>query len=87
MTQDDPDWSRLSALVVSFSDTINEPTDIKPDSNLFDDLGLSSLMAVNLIMELESTFDIIIKNDDFTDIQTVADLQRIVEKKRLATAG
>ena len=49
--------------------------------NLIKDLGLDSLDTVELIMELESNFDIAISDDDAKTLQTINDIFAYLEKK------
>ena len=78
MSEEDSIWNQLAALAVTCSDNVHEIREVRADSHLADDLGLSSLMAVNLVMDLESEFDIIIQEEDFDHIQTVGDLKRVI---------
>jgi acyl carrier protein len=45
--------------------------DVKPESNLVDDLGADSLDLVEIVFALEDEFDIDIPNDDGEKLQTV----------------
>ena len=47
---------------------------VKPEANLIDDLGADSLDLVELIMEVESEFDITIPEEDAEKISTIQDL-------------
>jgi len=38
-------------------------------------------MAVNLVVDLERAFDIVIREPDFDGLRTVGDLQRVVETR------
>jgi acyl carrier protein len=82
----DPAWDQLAALVAAVSDAVRDPRDVRPEHRLIADLGLSSLMAVNLVMDLEREFNFIVKEEDFDHIETVADLERVIERKRTQTA-
>lgn len=56
--------------------------DVKPEASLKDDLGIDSLSAVELAMELESAFDIEIGDDELAKLETVKDIIDLVEKKQ-----
>ena len=45
--------------------------DIKPESRLVEDLGADSLDTVEIVMELESEFDLDITDEDFEPVKTV----------------
>lgn len=55
---------------------------ISPTSNLKDDLAIDSLSAVELALELESTFDIRIEDDELARLTTVQDILDLVETKQ-----
>lgn len=59
-----------------------EYDEVKPSSKLKEDLGIDSLYAVELILELETAFDIKITWDDMKTLLTVDDVCSLVEKKR-----
>ena len=50
-----------------------DPESITMDTNLIDDLGADSLDVVELIMGLETEFDIEIPDEDAEKISTVGD--------------
>lgn len=50
-----------------------EPQDIKEDSKFVDDLGADSLDIVELVMAMESKFEIEIPDDDAQKIKTVGE--------------
>lgn len=51
-----------------------ELDDIKEDSDLAEDLGADSLDAIELIMEIESQFDVEIADSEATKIKQVSDI-------------
>lgn len=54
---------------------------IGPETDLAADLNIDSVAAMDLIMELEERFDIDIPINLVSDMATVADLARVVEKQ------
>ena len=50
--------------------------EIRPEASLQRDLGADSLDTIELVGELEQSFDVRIPDDDLSTIQTVADLER-----------
>lgn len=60
---------------------IDEET-ITPEANLKDDLGIDSLAAVELALELETEFDIRIEDDELAKLETVSDILKIIEAKQ-----
>lgn len=55
---------------------------IKPEFRLHDDLGLDSLRMVELMVELEEQFNIVIDETDLdpAELQTVDQIYALVEK-------
>jgi acyl carrier protein len=51
---------------------------INDDTNLVEEFGLDSLDVVELTLELEKKFNIIISDDDIERIKTFSDLERVV---------
>ena len=54
---------------------------IVPEAKLQEDLGIDSLSAVELAMELENAFDIRIEDYALANLKTVQDILNIVENK------
>lgn len=55
-------------------------TEIGPDDNLIDQLALDSMKVMNLIMEIEDDFDISVPINALADVNTVADLAKLIER-------
>ena len=55
---------------------------VTPEANLKDDLGIDSLSAVELALELETEFDIRIEDEELAKLETVQDIMDIVEAKK-----
>lgn len=63
-------------------DAINVDEDkITMEANLKDDLGIDSLAAVELSLELETEFDIRIEDEELAKLVTVADIVKLLESK------
>jgi acyl carrier protein len=56
-----------------------DPSEVKPESRLVEDLRADSLNIVELVMELEQQFDIEIPDDDMPKLVTVQDIVNYVE--------
>ena len=59
-----------------------EPDDIKEDSKLLADLGLSSLDLVMVSVEIEREFGVQIPDRVFTSVKTVGDLIEYIENEK-----
>lgn len=58
-----------------------ELDDIKLESDLAEDLGADSLDAIELIMEIESQFDVEIADSEATKMKLVSDIVTYLEKQ------
>ena len=54
---------------------------ITMEANLKDDLGIDSLAAVELSLELETEFDVRIEDEELAKLVTVADIVSLLESK------
>lgn len=55
---------------------------ITMEANLKDDLGIDSLAAVELSLELETAFDVRIEDEELERLVTVADIVKLLESKQ-----
>lgn len=63
-------------------ETLNVDADlITPEASLKDDLGIDSLAAVELSLELESNFDIKIEDEELIQLKTVGDIEKLLAGK------
>ena len=58
---------------------------IEVDHDLRRDLGLDSLQSMELVLNLESVFDIEISDEEIQALETVGDVVRLVEEKKAAS--
>ncbi|WP_124980382.1 acyl carrier protein [Nonlabens xiamenensis] len=54
---------------------------IQRDSHLMQDLGINSAHLVDIALDVEDEFDIMLQEPDMEEMQTVEDAIRIVNKK------
>lgn len=57
---------------------------VKPEATLKEDLGIDSLSAVELALELESIFDVRIEDEELLKLVTVNDIIEILSAKQAA---
>jgi len=57
-----------------------DPDSIKPESHLFTELGLDSIDAVDLVVQLQRATGRKIKPEDFKQVRTVNDVVEAVKK-------
>ena len=55
---------------------------IKPEARLKEDLGIDSLSAVELALELESAFSVRIEDEELAKLVTVQDIVDTVQSKK-----
>lgn len=66
---------------VLISTTNVDESKISLNASLKEDLGIDSLDSVEIILELESRFNVKIEDDEATNIKTVEDMVKILESK------
>jgi len=58
-----------------------DPGEMTPEATLYEDLGLDSLDAVDMVVVLEKTFGMKLSNEEeLRTIRTVADLLQLLER-------
>jgi acyl carrier protein len=73
---------RLYALVANQLGLERE--ELVPEAHILDDLGADSLDVVELMLALEESFDIVVSDEDFERLQTIADVQQYLEVRTVA---
>ncbi|MBD2414246.1 MAG: acyl carrier protein [Desmonostoc geniculatum HA4340-LM1] len=66
--------------------SVDEKTEIKPESTFMEDLGADSLDTVELVMALEEEFDIEIPDEAAEGILTVQDAVNYISNKVATSA-
>ena len=56
-----------------------DPGEIRPESNIIDDLGADSLDIVEMLTEMENEYDIIITDERIRELTTVGEIARFLE--------
>ena len=56
-----------------------DPTDIRPESKVIDDLGADSLDLVEMLTEMESEYDIVITDERVRELTTVGEIAEFLE--------
>ncbi len=75
----------MQLLCDRLSGLTNSGVHITPETNLISQLSIDSIKLLNLIMEIEDTFDVSIPINALTDVQTVRELANLVYKIKLAS--
>ena len=59
-----------------------EPEEIREDSKLAEELGLTSFAVMSMMGDFEEEFGITVDDSELTDIYTVKDIMDYIEKKQ-----
>ncbi len=57
------------------------PDEIGPDSHLLRELNINSAHIVDIVLDVEDKYDIVIENEDIDTMQTVNQVVDLVQKK------
>lgn len=84
----DADSTRAKVIehLIAASDEEITPEDVSESTRLREDLDLSSLQAVTLVMDLEDEFGVVIEDEEIEKLATVGEVLEIIEAKQ-AEAG
>ena len=55
-------------------------TDVPAEANLYLDLGVASVHAMQLLTELEGRFDVQVPDEEFVEATSIAELTRMVDR-------
>lgn len=75
----------MQLLCDRLSDMTNSDVQITAETNLISQLSIDSIKLLNLIMEIEDTFDVSIPINALADVQTVRQLADLVHKIKYPT--
>lgn len=64
------------------ADQLQTDAEIKPETNLMKDLEADSLDAVEIIMEIESEFDMEIPDEEAEKFQSIDDIVKYVDANK-----
>lgn len=74
----------LQLLCDRLSNLASPEVTITAETNLISELSIDSIKLLNLIMEIEDTFDISIPINALADVQTVHELANLISKIKSA---
>ena len=72
---------RILERIAKESETTTSPDDIRPEMSLREDLGMDSMQAVSLSLDLEDELSIRLDDEDLTKLDTVQDVLDVVQSK------
>lgn len=82
MSHADPIRDRVFQYILEASDEELTAEDLRPETSLRDELDLSSMQAITLVMDLESEFDITVEDEELEGLKTVGDVLALLDSKR-----
>lgn len=74
-------YEKLKAIVAQYLPNDVEATAIQPKSNFTSELNINSANLVDIVLDVEDTFDIMLENEDMDGMQTVQDAMNIIARK------
>lgn len=74
-------FDQLKDIVAQYLPDDIEISQIALDSNFIQELNINSANLVDIVLDVEDTFDIMLENEDMDGMQTVSDALRIIETK------
>ncbi len=77
---------RVIGFILEASDEEVSAEDLRPETSLKEELDLSSMQALTLVMDLEAEFDIVVEDEELEGLETVGDVMALLDAKEV-TAG
>ncbi len=75
-------FARVVKIIKPFAKNQDALAKVADDTRILEDLKVNSARLVDIILEMESEFDIELGDDDADQVRTVGDAVRIIEAKR-----
>ena len=82
MSDTDSMRAKVIEHLIAASDEDVKPEDVTDSTRLRDNLDLSSLQAVTLVMDLEDEFGVVIEDEEIERLATVGDVLAIIQAKQ-----
>ena len=64
-----------------------DPKQITAKTNFVDDLNADSLDAVEILMECEEEFNVIVPDEEFENVRTVGDADKLIKRLKQGEAA
>jgi acyl carrier protein len=74
-------YQRLKAIIQTYLPEDVSVEAITPESDFMDELNINSANLVDIVLDVEDTFDIMLENEDMDTMRTVKDALLIIENK------
>ncbi|MCX2719643.1 acyl carrier protein [Lentiprolixibacter aurantiacus] len=74
-------YTRLQEIIKPYLPEDVTVEDIKEDSHFINELNINSANLVDIILDVEDAYDIVLENEDMENMQTVSDALAIINNK------
>lgn len=74
-------YEKLKAIIAIYLPEDVSVDDITRESHFLDELNINSANLVDIVLDVEDEFDILLENEDMEGMQTVADALDIIDAK------
>lgn len=74
-------YKKLQPIVKNYIPEDLSEDDITMDSDLTQELDISSAYFIDIILDIEDAFDLEFDNDEIGNLQTIKDVVEIIQKK------
>ncbi|TDQ31353.1 acyl carrier protein [Zeaxanthinibacter enoshimensis] len=75
-------YQKLKSIVSPYLPEDVSVDQIQADSHFIRELNINSANLVDIVLDVEDEFDIVLENEDMEAMQTVRDAMAIIERKR-----
>lgn len=79
--KDDEKYGKLKDIIKIYLPDDVSVKDITMDSHFIEELNINSANLVDIVLDVEDEFDIMLENEDMDRMQTVKDALQIIEGK------
>ncbi|MEO1487624.1 MAG: acyl carrier protein [Bacteroidota bacterium] len=81
MTENTERYEQLKTIVKQYLPDDVDVAQIRMESNFTEDLNINSANLVDVVLDVEDEFDILLENEDMDGMKTVEDALRIIDGK------
>ncbi len=74
-------YQKLRAIVETYLPDDVDPKEIKKESDFIQELNINSANLVDIVLDVEDEFDIMLENEDMDGMKTIDDALQIIERK------
>jgi acyl carrier protein len=79
--EDESKYQKLKEIIKIYLPEDVSVDEITPESNFLEGLNINSANLVDIVLDVEDSFDIQLENEDMDQMQTVRDAITIINKK------